>query len=154
PSVDLGGQVRIEDDVHPVLQYAWAAPVDAELFAEHAACAVGGDQIVGDDRFLLPGFSILDDGTNTGGVLLEGQKLGTEANVRAQPFRATPKDRLQNMLVAGRGLCGAVGTGIGPGRPAPLNVRIVKVSSPCDAAALLVAGAFGADFRLQAEVTK
>jgi hypothetical protein len=64
------------------------------------------------------------------------------------------QDRLQHMLVAGRGLCRADVAGIRPCRPAPFYLRIGEVPGAGDAAALLVAGAFGADFRLEAEPTE
>ncbi len=42
------------------------------FFAQRAIGAVSGDQIVGDNSFLLSGFAIADDSTNRGGVLLQG----------------------------------------------------------------------------------
>src|SRR5690606_15948184 len=59
-----------------------------------------------------------------------------------------------NVLVAGRRLCGTVGTGIGPGRPTPLNIGIGEVFSSRNVASLLIARALGADFVFQPEATE
>ncbi|CAD5253822.1 hypothetical protein BOS5A_200035 [Bosea sp. EC-HK365B] len=147
-------QVGVEDQVHPVLQHARTAHADAETLAQRAAGAVRDDQIIGDDGLLGSAGPVANPGADLPFVLFEALELGVEAHGRAEPLRMAPQDRLQHVLVAGRRLGRAVRRGVGPADLAPLDLGIGQVSRPGDAAALLVAGAPGADFRFQPEAAE
>jgi hypothetical protein len=62
------------------------------------AVAVGGDHILGANRFGLAGNDVLDETGDAVRVLLERDQLGRVAHRRPQLFGAGPNERLEALL--------------------------------------------------------
>ncbi len=95
-----------EGDAHVVEQVAGTALADPELFAHGAARPVGGDQVVGAHRAVLPGLAVLDERGDPALVLFEGEQFGGEPQVRPERRGHGHEDRLDVVLAAqapGRG---------------------------------------------------
>ncbi len=81
---DVGEAAGAEGDADVVEEVTGAALADAELLADRAAGAVGGDQVVRADGGVLAGLAALDDRRHTVGVGLEGEQFRAEAEVAAE----------------------------------------------------------------------
>jgi hypothetical protein len=144
-ALQLRRQVRVEDDVHPVLQLARTAAQDAQRFARRAVRAIRRYEISRPHRVPGPGRPVFQPRRHALLVLLERRQLRVEADVRAEPLRVRAQDRLQSILIARRGRRRREVVGRGPRGRHPLNVGIREVLHARDAAGLLVAGAVRAD---------
>jgi hypothetical protein len=97
---DLGEPAGAEGQADVVEQVAGAALADAELLADGAARAVGGDEVVRADGDVLTGLTALRHGGDAVGVGLERHQFGGEPQVAAEPPRVVEQHRLQVVLAA------------------------------------------------------
>lgn len=96
----VGETARAEGDADVVEEVAGSALADAELFADGAAGAVGGDQVVRADGGVLAGLPALHDRRDALGVGLEGEQFGAEAQVAAEVRGVREEFGLQVVLAA------------------------------------------------------
>ena len=144
-------QVGVEDQIHPMLEFARAVTADAELLARGAAHAIGRNEVGGRDGLLTPGFSVSNDAPDLLNVLLERDELGIEANIRAQPLRMRAQDRLEVILVTCLSSCRTQSRRVLPRFAHPLKVWIGEVPGARDVTGLLIARAVRTDLVLDAE---
>jgi hypothetical protein len=90
--------IGMEIDRHAFGQMAWPACADAELRADRAAVAVGGNHVFGANGVSVAGQHIPDKAGDAAGVLLEGGQLGGVTHGRAELFGALVNKRLETLL--------------------------------------------------------
>ncbi|MGX1128274.1 hypothetical protein RKD49_000464 [Streptomyces glaucescens] len=79
---------------------AGTALADAELFADGAAGAVGGDEVVRADGGVLAGVPALDHRGDTVGVGVERHQFGGVPQIAADASGVLEQDRLEVVLAA------------------------------------------------------
>jgi hypothetical protein len=128
--------------------------VGDESLAQRAAGAVVDDQVAR-AHLLVPAVgAALQSGVDGVGRRSELDAIPAKARPGAVPLRVAFENGLEHVLVAGGRRGGARLARVGPGRAAPDELGIRQAPAASDAAALLIAGALLADFRLEPELAK